>query len=282
MLIAAALLLFTFLCAVLSDDLAWDNVTRATRNELVFEGRHRSYGAFELRRDYDRRFLLALILGAGVLGVAGLSAFVLQGNAIPVVPKGPEVIIDITPPPDIPNTDPDPPKPPAAAPTPPAAGGAGTILVIDSSRVDIDTASTPPAPNPGPSGPGTGPVGPPLPAGSPGGTGSGSTTLLTDTMDIGLVQERPEFPGGDRGMYDYIQRHVRFPETVETQSRIYVAFVVDVDGSVVRVEAKNGKSNAYAKEAERLIRQMPRWSPAKMNGHSVKCRLVLPISFETK
>ncbi len=69
MLIAAALLLFTLLCIALSDDRAWDNVTRSARNSLVFDGRHREYGAFELRREYDRRFVLALFLGIGVLGV---------------------------------------------------------------------------------------------------------------------------------------------------------------------------------------------------------------------
>ena len=43
MITAAALLLFTLLCAYLSGDREWANVTKAERNDLVFDGRHRGY-----------------------------------------------------------------------------------------------------------------------------------------------------------------------------------------------------------------------------------------------
>ncbi len=98
-----------------------------------------------------------------------------------------------------------------------------------------------------------------------------------------FVEELAGIPGcEEHAMHRFIQEHVRFSETYDKQNKMYVAFVVDMDGTVMMVEAKNGKGNAYAKEAERLIRQMPRWTPAKMTGRPVKCRLVLPINFETK
>lgn len=284
MLIAAALLLFTLLCITLSDDRAWDNVTRSARNQLVFDGRHQAYGAFQLRREYDRRFILAVVSGIGLLGAGILALWSLAPrSAVDPIPR--TIVIDRTldPLPDIFTV---PPEPPAPGPVRPAASssGAPSIIVVDSTRSLIDTASfTPPTPDPGPTGP-TGGTDPALlgggagPGSVPGGTGPGP--IDTDTLDIGFVEEQPEFPGGISAMHKFIQDNVRW--NVEGRGKIYISFVVDADGSVVQVKAKNGNGDALAREAERLVRQMPRWTPAKMNGRPVKCRLVLPISFETR
>lgn len=61
------LLLLTILCVVLDDGRAWDNVTRSVRNDLVFEGRHQGFAPYVVKRDYDRRFVIALFTGIGVL-----------------------------------------------------------------------------------------------------------------------------------------------------------------------------------------------------------------------
>ena len=69
----ALLVLFTILCLLLSGDGAWDNVTKPSRNELVFEGRPKDYGAFVLRREYSRRFILAF---SGALTMVSLAVIV--------------------------------------------------------------------------------------------------------------------------------------------------------------------------------------------------------------
>lgn len=100
-------------------------------------------------------------------------------------------------------------------------------------------------------------------------------------METAFADEPPSYPGGDAAMRKFIQQNVRFPESDTKLTTIYVAFVVEEDGGVVSVRSKNGQHD-FAMESERVVRQMPRWSPARVKGHPVKCRFILPIRFETK
>lgn len=290
MLIAAVLLLFTLLCITLSDDRAWDNATRAARNRLVFDGRHQAYGAFQLRREYDRRFALAILLGLGTLGTGvAVARFLTPEMAISLPRPDEGRIIEFPPIFDPPSTTPDPPAPKAAPPSPPApptppAPGAGSIIVIDSTRTAPDPGPpTPPEPAPGP----VGPVGPdpgPVPPGPPGG-GSGKTignTLpSTGFFDAPVVEELPEFPGGEATMYPWVRKHIDLDGIDFEHERIYVQFVVGADGTIRDVKCLKGSNKLLMRAAEDVVRRMPKWKAARMGGHDVPCRLVLPISFES-
>lgn len=287
MLIAAVLLLFTLLCIALSDDRAWDNVTRATRNQLVFDGRHQAYGAFQLRREYDRRFAFAILLGIGTLGVGVAVARLFPSQAI-TPPPIPQIIVDFFPSPDVPTVPPDPPAPKAIPPSPPAppkppAPGAGTIIVIDSTRTAPDPGPPSlPEPAPGPAGP-VGPDPGPVPPGPPGGGGDpgGSPFIPTGIVNVTDVQELPEFPGGEASMYRWLPRNVDLDGIDFDRERIYVQFVVGADGTIRDVKCVKGTNTLLMRAAEDVVRRMPKWKAARMNGHDVACRLVLPISFET-
>ena len=289
MITAAALLLFTLLCAYLSGDREWANVTKAERNDLVFDGRHRGYGAYILRRDYDRRLMIALFVGFGMLGTGVLvMRTFFRGAVVPfeVVTRGIEV--DLTQIIDPPPTPPDlPPTPPA-----PAGGGTpvpaiGTILMIDTAVVDKDTTSAGPTlpssdtltAGGGGKGPGDGS----LPGGGEGGEGGlgGGGKILDDFM----LQERPSFPGGDAAMYAWLKDHIRYPDRMADagdEDKVYVEFVVETDGTVSLVKAVKGKHELSKAEAARVVARFPKWSPGKMNGNAVRCRLTLPVSFRLK
>jgi protein TonB len=83
-------------------------------------------------------------------------------------------------------------------------------------------------------------------------------------------------------MARFIRDNVRFPDDLLQGERVYVGFVVDADGSVVTVKSRKGTDKQLVREAERVVRSMPKWRPGKLNGRAVPCRMVLPISFETK
>lgn len=286
MLTALLFILFTIVCFLLSADRAWDNETKPERNELVFTGRHQDYGAFVLRREYDRRFMLAF-LGAMMVMV---SAIVLPrvlgftGGLMPPVPNNNGIIVDLAPVNDEPV--PVPPGPPIP-PTPPAPTAASAIasgiIVVDSTFAARDTSSAPFIPDGrGTKGDTTGTGDPfgPLPGGG-GGNGLGMGDA-TDTLEFGILEEVPEFIGGSTAMARFIRENVRFPDDLMRGERVYVGFVVDADGSVVTVKSKKGTDKQLIREAERVVRSMPKWRPGKLNGKAVPCRMVLPISFETK
>ena len=289
MITAAALLLFTLLCAYLSGDREWANVTKAERNDLVFDGRHQGYGAYILRRDYDRRLMIALFVGFGILGsgILIMRTF-FHGAEIPFQVGSTGIDVDLTriidPPPAIPDLPPTPPAPARGGTPVPAIG---TILMIDTAMVDKDTASTgpdlPSSDTLAAGGGGKGPGEAGLPDGGEGGLGDlgGEGKIMDDFM----LQERPSFPGGEAAMHSWLSAHIRYPDRMADagdEDKVYVEFVVEADGTVSLVKAVKGKHQLSKAEAARVVARFPKWAPGKMNGNAVRCRLTLPVSFRLK
>lgn len=92
-----------------------------------------------------------------------------------------------------------------------------------------------------------------------------------------------QFPGGTKAMKKYIQENVQYPEIsreLGDQGRVYVTFIVELDGSVSSVEVmRGGVTPELNREAKRLIRSMPKWKPGEMASGPVRCRCRLPITF---
>ena len=126
-----------------------------------------------------------------------------------------------------------------------------------------------------------------LPVASTPSIGQGTSTkaqlqMPEELHDLAAVQQQPEFPGGMEKMYEFMGRVQRYPDAeadAGTQGKVYVEFVVEKDGRITEVKTKRGVSPGLDREAERIIRSMPPWSPGKMNDKPVRCRFVLPVKF---
>ena len=290
--IAAALVLFTLLCLALGRSRSWSDETQPERNSLVFQSRNQDYGAYRLRTEYDRRMGVAFLATLGVLGLAvAIPKTVAYFSPAPIpIPKENIVVTTVildrvfefpeaTP-------KPGPVKPAAALPLVKKDPDDQRLVEITDSVADPlprrDTTSTVTmAPRTG-IGIGTDPS-----AVDPGGTtGSGTAGSVGGTAKAiweGFeVQEVPQFPGGEAAMQRWVKRNLEFPDDAIGKDEIYVQFVIGLDGSVEQVRAVKGKQNSLKQAAERTVRRMPRWKPARMNGNDVKCRLTLPIRFETR
>lgn len=91
------------------------------------------------------------------------------------------------------------------------------------------------------------------------------------------------FPGGAAAMQRWISENVVYPETaieLEEQGRVYLSFVVEPNGSITNVVVERGVSRDLDREAKRVVRRMPPWSPGEASGKSVRTRCRLPIIFE--
>lgn len=288
MITAIALLLFTILCIVLSGDGAWDNVTKPERNELVFEGRHQGYGAFPLRREYDRRFVIAFFGAVGMVGLGlAVTTFFRSAGVHADPPRhvmGTDVILPPTPPPTTHNDAPKPtpkPTPPINKTQPPTGPVEGSIdtLPKDPKPLRNDTLGT------------SGPVDPK--PGSTGLPGGGGTTASADSGKAGppgppirhtsgTVDVAPQFPGGEKALARFIQDNLHVSDPSITRATARVIFVVDVDGSVIDVRAQGHAEKAFKEAVERVVKAMPRWKPALFEKELVPCVMVLPITYGTQ
>lgn len=98
-----------------------------------------------------------------------------------------------------------------------------------------------------------------------------------------IVENQPEFPGGLEAFYQYISKNLNYPATARSASiegRVYVEFIVDQDGSITEVKTVKGIGNGCDAEAERVIRNAPRFNPGSEGGEPVKVKMVLPIIFK--
>lgn len=97
---------------------------------------------------------------------------------------------------------------------------------------------------------------------------------------VGEGMEHPSYPGGFSAMHAFLQRNIRYPDTVLSRTEaVTIEFLVDVDGSIQEVQVTKGIGKLFDREALRVVGLMPKWIPAKENGRPVKARIEVPIRF---
>jgi periplasmic protein TonB len=99
-----------------------------------------------------------------------------------------------------------------------------------------------------------------------------------------FVEQMPEFPGGEEALQRYLQKNINYPTFAlenDITGRVYMEFVVDNNGEIYDVTIKKDIGGGCGKEAERVVKNMPKWTPGKQNGKPVKVRFNLPVVFET-
>lgn len=97
-----------------------------------------------------------------------------------------------------------------------------------------------------------------------------------------IVEDMPEFPGGDAALHKYLATSVDYPVIAQEngiQGRVYVKFVINTDGSVTEVQIARGVDPSLDKEAIRVVKSMPKWKPGKQRGKAVRVSYTVPINF---
>lgn len=94
---------------------------------------------------------------------------------------------------------------------------------------------------------------------------------------------QPAYPGGMARMYEFIQKNLAYPPSeaaANVQGKVYVEFLVGADGTLDQVLIRSGLSPAIDEEAKRVVRLMPKWIPAQMDGHPVRAKMTIPVEFK--
>jgi protein TonB len=249
--------------------------------ELVFASKNHAYGAYELRKNSSRRHLRALLI-AIVIFIFIVSAPILLKQILPKKaekdisvrtltdlkidkPKEDEIIKELPPPPPMRNTI----KfiPPVIKPDELIRDEEQPVLqkdVIEAkeaiSNVTFDK--------------GTDDVAAPV----------ATNNQITEESDqpLIIVEQMPQFPGGDSELYKFIRNNLRYPTAANEMGisgKVTLNFVVDREGKITRIKVVRGIGGGCDEEAVRVISKMPAWSIGKQGGKPVAVSFTLPISF---
>jgi periplasmic protein TonB len=242
--------------------------------EIVFRNRNKAYGAFLLRKSYSRTVAVAAIITLFVFSVLVSWAVLTVNSTGYVAPSEWKVKVDsaiflkLVPPPDLPpERELPPPEKPFLRP-----------VIVDSAVENSMTTQ----------GELDGTANPPVNAGTEPGT-IDSVSVRSDPVlppDPGptftVVQEMPEFPGGEPEMYRFLNKNITYPASArETgiSGTVYLGFVVEPDGSISNLKILRGIGGGCEDEALRVVQMMPKWKPGKQQGHEVRVQFTLPIKF---
>jgi protein TonB len=108
-------------------------------------------------------------------------------------------------------------------------------------------------------------------------------SIVGESMEpLLVVEQMPDFPGGEGELYKYLQEHIKYPPLARESGivgTVYVRFVVDKYGKISNVSLLRGIGGGCDEEALRVIKAMPDWKPGKQNGLAVPVYFTLPVKF---
>lgn len=105
-------------------------------------------------------------------------------------------------------------------------------------------------------------------------------TTIYDTPEV-----MPSYPGDMTECYMFVARQMHYPEEAEEkgiEGRVLIRFVVEKDGRLTNFEVVESPDPLLSNEALRVLKQMPKWIPAKNKGKDVRCRYSMPVMFRLK
>lgn len=97
-----------------------------------------------------------------------------------------------------------------------------------------------------------------------------------------LIDTPPDFKGGSTAFYAYIMKNVRYASDAQQnniQGKVFLSYVVDVDGSITNVKVDRGLYPSLDEEAVRVLKGSPRWIPGMKHGFPVEVKYNIPVSF---
>lgn len=107
-----------------------------------------------------------------------------------------------------------------------------------------------------------------------------STAVGQDQKVYRSAEQMPQFPGGEAALMKYISSHTQTPQIEEhIEGRVVVQFVVNTDGSIGDVKVVRSVHPDYDKEAIRVIKSLPKFTPGRQNGQAVAVWYTLPVIF---
>lgn len=107
----------------------------------------------------------------------------------------------------------------------------------------------------------------------------GQTDKETGDIFIDPVEYSASFPGGVDSLKSFIKKNLKQPTEKQT-GRVFVAFVINKDGTTSDFEIVRGLTKECDEKALEVLKKMPKWTPGMQQGIAVRQRFVMPVIFE--
>lgn len=253
--------------------------------DIVFEGRNKIYGAYELRKSNNKTTVKALIIGSVIFSLAVAAPLIVS-----LIPKTEEAVVEnkikltkIKLPPKQeevkPNTPPPPPPPPkvdqvkfvkpVVAKTEEITEDPPKIVDLDKKKIGSETIKGDPDAV--------------LTVDEPVGKGPVAEIVQEDNnvYNTAGIEVKPDFPGGIEKFYKFVGNNYKTPEEEGLKGKVYVTFVVEKDGSLTDIKVLRDIGYGTGAEAIRVLKKCPKWTPGEQNGKKVRVLYSLPITIQS-
>jgi len=100
-----------------------------------------------------------------------------------------------------------------------------------------------------------------------------------------IVEEMPEFPGGQKGLQKYLEQNVHYPYSKikdKIEGKVLVTFVIDSNGNTHNIKVTRGLDKMLDKVAVYVVSNFPKWKPGMQGGKPVAVSYTIPITFSAK
>ncbi|MGI4749739.1 MAG: TonB family protein [Janthinobacterium lividum] len=260
--------------------------------DVVFSERNKSYGAYELRKHYNRNLVKALLITATLFSAGLFSASYLirshQDLATSIKPDT-ETIIELS---EIKAPPVAPDKPISKKPVLPTHSAAQKPIPSISQNmkpVADELAKIDPKPISAQSSiAGATDIPGDLPSLTTAANGNGNSTQAKtedngdEVVPFTAIEKLPAFPGGMEAWAKFLSKNLHYPEQASSagvSGRVYISFIVEKDGRITDIQVARAAGYGFDEEAKRVLKMAPQWKPGIQNGKPVRVRYTMPINF---
>ena len=259
--------------------MANEKINAPACDDIVFEVRNKEYGAYKLRKKYNRTVLIALSIGILILATAIITPFISAKAAENSKKRAERQVVIKMENLDTPHDIVAPPPPPPPPPTdvvqqqkyvPPQVVDSikpedvKQLMTADQAQTEVTNKEV-----------------------------VENVAQVTEEVQEAekepepfvVVEEMPTFPGGDVALLKYIGEHTQYPEVAKEnniQGRVIIRFCVTAKGGVSQVSVLKGVDPELDKEAIRVVNTLPPFKPGKQGGKPVPVWYMVPITFTLK
>jgi protein TonB len=284
-------LLYQFFFIIKTTTMRSENILKTDLLDLLFENRNKKYGAYELRKNYQKRLMKAVFVGLVFAG--GFTAMVLMVKKekkfiVPDIEVG--GIFDMTPPPP-----PEPPKPkpktaivkaPATQTKPAPTQQWTEPVIVDNLPIsklpnnldDVAIGGT--TKRGAPDGPHV-LVPDPIITDRNGDPKPVAARPVDRETPLEAAEVMPAYPGGMAALRKFLEKNLNSPEDLEEGNTVTVRvkFIVGYDGKLKGFEILQDGGASFNKEVIRVLKKMPEWIPGRANGENVSVYYTIPVKF---
>jgi protein TonB len=271
-----------------------NKILKADVLDIIFDNRNKSYGAYELRKNYHKRIRNALFIAlTGVFVVVSIPLLASLNETNATHTKPPIIVFKDIPLPIDPVVKIEPPiETPPVKPIDVSTVKSVTPIIVPNEKADdkdlmkdqdeLKKGNIGTTDHDG-SDDVTDVIDVPIGHGHGGETIVETTPNLETILETTVVDQLPEFPGGEDELIKFLTENMNYPELARekgTEGRVVIGFVVNKEGEIDVLKLKRGIGDGCDKEAIRVVNKMPKWKPAKFNGKTVSVYFDLPIQFD--